>query len=38
MTIQKLIDKYSQMLKDGYELVSISQVLIDLRNAQRQRT
>jgi len=34
MTVNKLIKKYLQMLEDGYELVSIQQVLEDLRNCK----
>jgi len=35
MTLKKLIAKYDQMTKDGYEFVSIQQVILDLRNARR---
>lgn len=32
MGLQKMIDKYVQMQKDGFEFVSIAQVLSDLRD------
>jgi len=35
MTINKLIEKYTQMEKDGYTMVFITQVLSDLRSTRR---
>lgn len=38
MSFQKMIDKYRQMTKDGFEFVSIAQVLKDLHDFRRVRT
>jgi hypothetical protein len=35
MTNSKMIKKYSQMLKDGFEFVSIHEVVNDLNQCQR---
>ena len=35
MTIKKMAEKYNRMLANGYELVSIHEVLSDLRNCKR---
>jgi hypothetical protein len=37
MGIQKLIDKYSALEKDGYETITIAQVITDLRNIVQRR-
>jgi hypothetical protein len=37
MTVAKMIKKYSQMLKDGFEFVSIHEVVNDLNQCQRIR-
>lgn len=37
MTINQLIDKYMRLKKDGYETVTVEEILKDLRNARRSK-
>jgi hypothetical protein len=34
MTIQKMVDKYTNLEKKGFETITINQVIIDLRTIQ----
>jgi len=37
MTIKKMIDRYTELLKNGYETITIHEVLRDLKGCQRIR-
>ena len=37
MTIKKLIEKYNAIIKDGYESISLHEVVRDLKGCQRIR-